>query len=135
MATWLVVAALGGAILLGALDLPENTAIGLVVLIVLAPLLLVSGSIMGVLYAGAIDAALALRRSTIYGPLGALGIVAFAGLENALSSLVESRLGLPSFVGPLVAGAIVAAFLIPVQRRVSRAVARRIGNVEADRSG
>lgn len=132
LATWLILAALGGAVLVGTLDLPEVTAIGLVILIVLAPLLLVLGSAMGVLYAGAIDPALALRRSTIYGSLGALGIVAFAGLENALSTLVESRLGFPSFIGPLVAGAIVAAVLIPIQRRVSGAVARRIGTVEVD---
>lgn len=133
LATWLIVAALGGAILLGTLDLPEVTAIGLVVLIVFAPLLIVLGSAMGVLYAGAIDPTLALRRGTVYGALGALGVVMFAGLENVLSSLVEPRLGLPTFVGPLVAGAIGAALLIPIQRRVSRAVAQRLGTAEGDR--
>lgn len=133
LATWLIVAAVGGAILLGTLDLPEVTAIGLVVLIVFAPLLIVLGSAMGVLYAGAIDPALALRRGTVYGVLGAVGVVMFAGLENALSSLVEPRLGLPAFVGPLVAGAIGAAVLIPIQRRVSRAVGRRLDTAEANR--
>lgn len=125
LAAWLIVSALGGALVLGAFNLPELIAIALVVLLVLAPLLVVLGSAMGVLYAGAIDPALALRRSTLYGALGALGIVAFAGIENALSEWVEDRLGLPTFIGPLLAGAVVAAALVPVQRRLSRAFARR----------
>lgn len=125
LAAWLIVAAVGGAIVLGAFNLTERIAVGLVVLLVLAPLLVVLGSAMGVLYAGAIDPALALRRSTLYGALGALGLVAFAGIENALSALVEERLALPTFIGPLVSGGIVATALVPLQRRVSRALAHR----------
>lgn len=133
LAAWLIVSAFGGAIVLGAFDLPELIAAGLVVLLVLPPLLVVLGSAMGVLYAGAIDPALALRRSTLYGALGTLAIVAFAGIENILSELVEERLGLPTFIGPLVAGGIVAPMLVPVQRRLSRAFARR--RAEAAASG
>ncbi|MGH7575203.1 MAG: hypothetical protein ACREM1_08770 [Longimicrobiales bacterium] len=136
LAAWLIVSAFGGAIVVGALDLvPELIAMGLVVLLVLAPLLVVLGSAMGVLYAGAIDPALALRRSTLYGALGTLGIVAFAGIENVLSELVEERLGLPTFIGPLVAGGIVAAVLVPVQRRLSGAFARRRAETAASGHG
>lgn len=126
VAAWLMVAAVGGTVVMGALDLPEVIAIVAMVLIVLAPLLLVLGCALGVLYAGAIDPALALRRSTVYGALGALGVVAFAAIENGLSGLVERGLPLPGFVGPLAAGALVAAALIPVQRWVGRAVSRRM---------
>jgi hypothetical protein len=124
-ASWLIVLALGSVILLGTLDIPEMLAIVVPVLFMLAPLMLVLGSALGVLYHGAIDPALAVRRSTVYGVLGAIGIVIFAGVENALSALVEGGLALPGFIGPMIAGGIVAAVLIPVQRRMSAAIARR----------
>ncbi len=125
VAAWLIVLAIGSVILLGRLDTPQILSIITPVLFVLAPLMLVIGSALGVLYHGAIDPALAVRRSTLYGVAGVVGIVIFAGIENALSALVERGLALPGFVGPLIAGGIVAAVLIPVQRRMSAAFARR----------
>lgn len=124
-AGWLIVLAVAGVVAVGALDVPERLAVIIPVLFVLAPLVLVLGAALGVLYHGAIDSALALQRSTIFGILGALGIFLFAGVENALSALVERGLALPGFLGPMLAGGIVAAILIPVQRKMSAAIARR----------
>lgn len=124
-AGWLIVLAVAAVVAVGALDVPERLAVIVPVLFVLAPLVLVLGAALGVLYHGAIDSALALQRSTIFGILGAIGIFLFAGVENALSALVERGLALPGFLGPMLAGGIVAAILIPVQRKVSAAIARR----------
>jgi hypothetical protein len=129
-AGWLILLALAGVILIGALDMPERLAVIVPVLVVLGPLVIVLGCALGVLYHGAIDPRLALRRSTIYGILGALGIVVFAGVENLLSALVERGLALPGFLGPLVAGGIAAAVLIPVQKKMKAAFARRTSDHE-----
>lgn len=124
-ASWLIVLAVASVVMLGAMDIPERLAVVVPVLFVLAPLVLVLGSALGVLYHGAIDPGLALQRSTIYGILGAVGIMIFAAVENALSALVERGLALPGFLGPALAGAIAAAVLIPVQRKLSAAIARK----------
>jgi hypothetical protein len=121
-ATWLMVAAAGAGIVVGTFDLPERIAIAVPVLFGVAPLLVVVGAAIGVLYGGAIDPRLTLQRSTVYGALAAVAVVAFAALENALSSLIEVRLGLPGFAGSAVAGGIVAALLIPVRRPLQRIV-------------
>lgn len=130
-ATWLILAAAGVGVVAGAFDIPERVALAIPVLFGLAPLLVVLGSVVGVLYGGAIDPALALQRSTVYGVLAALAVVAFAGLENGLSALIEQRLGLPGFTGSVVAGAIVALALIPVRRPLKRFVTSRLGKAEA----
>jgi hypothetical protein len=122
-AAWMILSAAGLLALIILLEIDAD-ALGFAVPVALclAPLVLVICAAIGVLHAGAIDSSLVLKRTTVWGALGALGVVAFAGIENALSSWIEGRLGLPGFIGPMVAGAVVAAALIPVRRPLSRAV-------------
>jgi hypothetical protein len=125
-AAWLILAAVGTGVVVGTLSMPDRIALIVPALFGLAPLLIVLGSAAGVLYGGAIDPALALRRSTVWGFMAAIAVVVFAGLENALSALVEDRLHLPGFAGSMVAGALVAAVLVPVRRPLQRWVTARL---------
>jgi hypothetical protein len=102
---------------------PAMLAVALPLALFLAPLLVVVGAAIGILYAGAIDPALALEKSTIYGILGVLGLVTFAALESVLSELLEGWVPLPGLVGPATAGAVVALALVPVRKLVRRWVA------------
>jgi hypothetical protein len=119
-AAWMVVGAIGLILLIRFAGL-DSDVIGLAfpLALILAPLVAVLGACAGVLYSGAIDPALALEKSTVYGVVGAVGLVAFAGIENALSNLVEQRLQLPGFVGAMFAGAIVTLALVPVRKSIS----------------
>jgi hypothetical protein len=126
IATFMVLSAVGLLLLVVVTNL-ESSVLGVVVpLLVLAPLVLVMCAAIGILYAGAIDPALVLRRSTVWGAIGAAGVILFAGIENALSSLLEERLHLPAFAGAMISGAIVAVILIPVRARVQRWVNARM---------
>ncbi len=119
-------AAIGIAIGTALVDVPSAAMGVAVILLMLAPLVFVAGATVAILSAGAIDPALAVQRSTVYGLLGALGIIAFAALENALSAAVEERLGLPGFVGAMAAGGIVALVLLPFRGPIARAVSSRL---------
>jgi len=127
VAAWMVVGAFGIILLIVLADVSAS-ALGAAVplAIVLAPLVLVLCAAVGILYSGAIDSALVLQKSTIYGALGAVAVVTFAGIENALSNLIEQRLGLPGFIGAMVAGGLVTAVLIPVRNILLRRVNRRV---------
>lgn len=118
LALWMLLAPLGGLALREA-GLMVSMAV-LMVAAVLAPLVLVVSTGMAVLYGGALDPALALRRSTVYGAAAALGLVTFAGLENVLSGWVASRLGLPGAVGSMIAGGVAAGVMLPFQAGIKR---------------
>jgi hypothetical protein len=118
VAAFMLLAAGGLIVLVAATDIPAPIFGVAGPLIVLAPLVLVTCAAIGVLYAGAIDPALVLRRSTVWGALAAIGLVLFTAIENALSALIEQRLGLPGFVAAVAAGLIVTVVLIPVRARV-----------------
>lgn len=123
-AWWLVLAGAGLVVVSIVLpDEPELLGVALPLALFIAPLVVVTGAAVGILYAGAIDPALALEKSTVYGVLGAVGLVAFAALESVLSELLEAWVPLPGLVGPVAAGALVAIALIPVRvllrRRIS----------------
>jgi hypothetical protein len=126
IAAFMVLSAVG-LLLLVVVTKMESSLLGIVVpLIVLAPLVLVICAAIGILYAGAIDPALVLRRSTVWGAIGAAGVILFAAIENGLSSLLEDRLHLPAFAGAMISGSIVAVLLIPVRARVQRWVNARM---------
>ncbi|MCI0432312.1 MAG: DUF1207 domain-containing protein [Gemmatimonadetes bacterium] len=131
VAAALIVGAVGLAVGSSLLDSGPEPMGGAAVMVVLAPLVFVLGATIAILYTGALDPSLAVQRSTVYGVLGVLGVIAFAGIENALSSAVEQRLGLPGFVGSMAAGAIIAAVLLPFRRPIGRAVGRRFGRARA----
>jgi hypothetical protein len=122
-ATWMILGSLGLLAVAVALDIELSVAgLAIPTAIFLAPFVAVVGSAIGILRSGAIDGALVLQRSTVWGALGVIGVIAFAGLENALSAWIEDQLGLPGIVGSMVAGGVVTALLIPVRRPLQRAV-------------
>lgn len=89
-ASWMLVAVLG-MLAVAMIGGAVGTVLAVVVplSLVMAPLVVVLSAAIGILYAGAIDPVLALRRSTIYGVLGAIGVVAFTVTESGLSELAE----------------------------------------------
>ncbi|MFC1575972.1 hypothetical protein ACFL5A_04955 [Gemmatimonadota bacterium] len=74
--------------------------------------------------AGALDPGLAVKRSTVYGTLGAIFLVGFAVLESALEDFVRASLGLPGSVGSVMAAGVVALALIPFHKRLKRTADR-----------
>jgi hypothetical protein len=126
IAAWMAVGAIGIILLIVMTDLGgEALGAAIPLVLVLAPLVIVLCATVGVLYSGAIDTALVLQKSTIYGALGAIAVVTFAGIENALSNLLEQRLGLPGIFGAMVAGGLVTAALIPLRNLLMKRVHRR----------
>lgn len=90
------------------------------VLIGLAPWAFVVLLVYGVFVKGALDPVLALRKSTVLTGVGVVGFLLFAGIENALSAMVEDRIGLPDFAGALIAGAFVAGVLTPLKKQMEK---------------
>lgn len=125
-AWWMMVGCIGliGVTELTGLD-TSVLAAAIPVALLLAPLLVVAGAAVGILYSGAIDPALALEKSTLYGLLGVLGVVGFAAIENGLSDAVEEWVHLPGFVGSMIAGGLVTVALIPVRRAIKLWMGRR----------
>lgn len=87
---------------------------------VFAPAVLVGAVGVAIFYSGAVDPALVLKRSTLYGILGAAAFVLFTALESVLSNLFEATFGLPGLAGSIVAGCVAAAFMIPVRGQLAR---------------
>jgi hypothetical protein len=125
-AGWMVLGGLGAFLLIVLFRLePPGWVSGLLLgLPVFAPAVLVATTGVALFYSGAVDPGLILKRSTVLGALGALGILLFAGLEEALSELVASRMGFPGIVGSIFAGAVAAGIMIPLRKAVGKAVAR-----------
>lgn len=88
-------------------------------LLAFAPAVLVCTAAVAIFYSGAVDPALVLKRSTVFGILGAAGFVLFTALESVVSEFFEATLGLPGVVGSVAAGCIAAALMIPVRRALS----------------
>ncbi len=120
-AGWMVLAPIGLLLLIVLLHVDPPDLLGLLwaVLLVAAPTVVVLTTAMAVFFAGAFDPGLILRRSTIWGVAGAVGLLLFAGLENALSDWVESRLALPGVLGALAAGGLAAGVMVPVRALMS----------------
>jgi hypothetical protein len=123
-AGWMVLASFFGFLLALVLNLPGWIPLVLLALLVLAPTVLVISTAIALFYAGSVDPALVLQRSTVIGILGALGFLLFAGLEEVLSDWVASRLGLPDMIGALMAASLAAGFMILLRKTVGRAASR-----------
>lgn len=80
--------------------------------------------ITGVFYHGAVDPALALRKTTVYGAMAIAAVFLFAGLESLVSELLEEGLGVSGLVGSIVVGGAVALAIAPLYGKL-RAVAER----------
>ena len=76
-----------------------------------------------VLYEGAVDPRLTLRKTTIFGSLSALAVLAFAVIETLASDLLAARFGLPGSSGSIIAGASVGFGF----RATNRALTDRVG--------
>lgn len=120
-AAWMLIGAAALMTVAVTLDVAGTPAVVVVALaLVLAPLTVVFSAATGILYSGALEPGLALRRSTLYGLLGVIGLVAYTAVETALSELVERWVPLPGFIGPVAAGVLVALVLIPLRKIVAR---------------
>lgn len=78
-----------------------------------------------VLYRGAIDPGLAIRKTALYGALGTLLLFVFAGVENVVADLVAERLGFGRSIGSWIAGGTVALAFGPLRDRL-RALGARL---------
>lgn len=73
-----------------------------------------------VFYRGALDPALVLRRTAVYGILGVGLVFLFTGIENLTSSWLAARLGLGESAGAWLAGGVVAVLVGSLQDAVRR---------------
>jgi hypothetical protein len=75
-------------------------------------------------YSGAIDPALVLRRTAVYGSLGVILIFLFAGVEDLMAQRLAGLLGLPASSSTWIASGTVALAFALLQKRVKRVVDR-----------
>ena len=87
---------------------------------------IVAGLGVALLYDGALDPALALKRTTVYGIVAVSGALLFGIVENVASSVLADALGLSEGMGAAVAGAAVALAFNPLRNWITRAVERRV---------
>lgn len=73
-----------------------------------------------VLYRGALDPALVLRRTALYGFVGVALVFAFTAIEDLTSSWLTERLGLGENAGSWLAGGVVALLLGPIHEALGR---------------
>jgi class 3 adenylate cyclase len=95
----------------------------------LTALFFVLGVAFSIFYAGAIDAGLALRRTTIYALLAVLLTTVFVALEGIASAGVVTGLGLSTQGGALLAGSAVALLFNPLRHRVEAGVQRLVNRL------
>jgi hypothetical protein len=73
------------------------------------PLLVIGGFTVAVLYGGALEPRLAVRRSTIYGLFGFALAFVYAVIEELVSTQLVARVGLSEGSGTLMAAGVIAA--------------------------
>jgi hypothetical protein len=82
-------------------------------------------------YAGAVDPALAIRRTAVAGLVGLAMVVLFATLEQALQGWLGERLGLSARAGGIVTGVGVGLAFEPLRTRTAALVERVLGRAAA----
>jgi hypothetical protein len=87
---------------------------------------IVAGLGVALLYDGALDPALALKRTTVYGIFAVAGALLFGVVENVASSFLADVLQLSEGLGAAVAGAAVALAFRPLTQWITGVVERRI---------
>jgi NADH:ubiquinone oxidoreductase subunit K len=75
-------------------------------------------------YAGALDPALAIRRTAVVGLVGVMTVILFATLEQALQGWLGQRLGLSDRAGGVLTGVAVGLTFEPLRARSSALVDR-----------
>lgn len=76
--------------------------------------------------AGALDPALAIRRTAIAGVVTTLLVFLFAGLENVVQAWLGEGLGFSDRFGSLITGGVIGLAAGPLQARVGRVVGRML---------
>jgi hypothetical protein len=102
---------------------------------VLLPIALLAEAILlaiAVLYAGAIDSRLVIRKTLIFGATGLALTAVFVTIEVVVSNFIVGRFGLPPGLGGWIAALVVALAVGPVKVRVDRRISavlqsRRVG--------
>jgi hypothetical protein len=100
-----------------------------VLAIAAAPLVITVFLAIAIFYDGAIDPALVIRRTALYGAFGVVLTFLFAGVENLASSAIGARLGVPEgWAGWIGAGTVALVFGF-ARDGLSRLLGRIVGPV------
>lgn len=91
----------------------------------LSHLILLACLAIALFYKGAMDPAVVIRGTAVYGALGVTLVFLFGGVESLMSNLVAKGLGLPEALAPLIGGGAVAVAFGPVRERL-RKIAKRL---------
>lgn len=86
----------------------------------------------GVLYRGAFDPGLVIRRTSVYGALGALLTMTFAVVEEITAERVFEQAGLPDKMGAALAALVVVAVFRPVRDRLGALYDSFLGHGASD---
>lgn len=77
-------------------------------------------------FSGAFDAALVIRRTTIYSAMVVVLTGTFAVIENLVTTLITTHTSLPSSIGGLIAAAVVAIGFAPLRHKLKKFVETRM---------
>ena len=75
---------------------------------------------MALLYKGALDSRLVVRRTLLYGAVGFTLTALFVGVETLVEEVISARLGLPDRAGAYLAGVVAALVFGPVRSAVEK---------------
>lgn len=92
-------------------------------LLPLSLLALIAFLCVGVLYAGAVDPILVVRRTLLYSAAGLIVTFVFVGVETSVSAIVERWIALPDRIASWVAGFTAALTFGPIRAWVDRRLA------------
>jgi hypothetical protein len=90
----------------------------------LAALAVLVAASFAVLVRGAIDPALVVSRTAVFGAFSTIALLSVAGAESLVSEMVERQLGLGGFAGPALTGVLMAAALMPFRGTIARHLQR-----------
>lgn len=81
-----------------------------------------TGFAVAIFYSGALDLRPVINRTTVYGAMGLVLSVLFAGVEELLQSQLAGRLGITDSIATLAGAAVVALTMGPIHARMARLV-------------
>lgn len=89
------------------------------VMVEVAGLAVLVGASFAVLVRGAIDPALVVSRTAVFGASSSIAVLSVAGAESLVSEWVEGQLGLGGVAGPILTGVLMAAALMPFRGKIA----------------
>ena len=111
---------------------PYVLSVGVDVAYQLGLLILVLTAIAGVFFQGALDPELVIRRTTIWGGLGILGVFTTAAIGNATQDLLASVFGITGLPATMVLGGLLAVAVLPFSKVLARLSTRAMEWLNAD---